>query len=236
MVQNLIKQLMENKLTIRELRKIIGETLGSELAKEDFILDSKLMTAKKKVEKKNLITIYFDCYDYSPRRIEFRLLFNFRISELDEETKKYYSYCAEDYQAGVSLSLSEGDFHPKVRHLDKKMRSAFTHVITNQQNLDENIKDCRGVLKEIIIPQLGKFSVLSKFQEFVFANYNLLIPLGITIQGLIAAKLHSKEKLKMLVDYLWRELDLESKSDLHLMRKLVTNIIPYSDETESMSN
>lgn len=221
---------MNDMITIGKLREKIGLTIGRDLVSEGFSLDNRITKAKKKINKKNDIVILFDCYDYNPVKVEFRLLLVFKISELEEESRMYYQYCNEEYSGGKSFVLCEGDFHPKVSHLDQKLRSAATHIVADSVTLKEGIEDCRKVLKDEIIPMLPKFSILKEFQNMVLNDYGTIRRLGLIIRSLMAAKLHSHKALVNLVDYLWDELKLESKSDLHIMKKLVRGIIPYSDK------
>lgn len=226
---------INDKLTIYNVRSTLGITIGQDLKNEGFSIDSKFTQLKKKIGKGNEIRISFDCYDYKPARIEFRLILVFVIKDIDDEAELFYTFCGEQYNKGWTIVLNEGDFHQKVKFLQPKFRNAATHIVTNNETLNEGIEDCRKVLREEIIPMLPKFSNLSEFQNFVLTNYDEILRLGIEVPSLIAAKLHSKEALIKLVDYLWNKLGLELKSDLHIMKKLVGNIIRFSDEKSSLT-
>ena len=217
------------KLSVKLLRETLTETIGHDLMNEGFSIDSNKTKIKKKI-KKNLITVFLDCYDFLPAKIEFRLLLIFRIHELDAETKLFYDYLGEDYTKGKSFILSEGDFHPKVKAMDHKQRNAATHIVSDFNTLKEGIDDCRKILSNEIIPQFANFSELNKFQNYILNHYEEIIRLGLIIPGIIAAELKSKDELFRLTNFLWEELELETASDANFFKKVINGIKVFSEK------
>jgi hypothetical protein len=216
-------------LSIGKLRKLLTNTVGQDLIDEGFTINKTFTVLKKRVEIKNKITCFFDCYDYLPERLEYRLLFEFKIFELVKEAERFYKYCGIEFN-GFPLVLGEGSFHPRTKELDLKFRSAFTHVVTDFEMFSETVEDCKMVLHNEIIPRLPTFSTLHKFQEFVLQDYNSVYKLGIGIFSIIAAKLKGKEELHKLVAYLWEKLKIDSLNGQHLLRKLYGNILTYAEK------
>jgi hypothetical protein len=216
--------------TIKNLREIIRSTIGQDLVNEGFVLDSTISSAKKKIDRRNKIKISFDYYDFSPGRIEFRILLAFFISDINDEIEKYYKYCNEEYyKLSPTITLTEGDFHPKVKDLEPKLRNAAMHIISDRESLDEGIEDCRNILKKEILPKLPYFSTLNKFQDFVMSDYEFVTKFDIIIPSIIALKLKGRDELVNLVNFIWSKLNLETKAESHILKKLVGNIISYTD-------
>ena len=217
------------ELTVSNLRRNLNNTIGIDLIKEGFTIDSRLTTLKRKTNTKNEIQIELDCYDYKPSHLEFRLALRSKLKEIENEAKKFYDFLGEQYTPRWTIMLTEGDFHPKSRLMERKLRKSASHGITDEQSMNVAISDCRTILNNEIIPQLSKFSDLEKFQDFVLDDFDSVIRLDLFLPSIIAAKLKSRQALIKLVDYLWIKKALDSKGENDFMKKLVANIIPYAD-------
>lgn len=200
--------------------------MGAELVKHGFAIDSKLVKATKKVAKRNRITIFFDCYDFTPEKIEFRLLLKFFIHELEEEMRDFFEFCGESFN-GSSIVLGEGDFIPSMKDLSPKLRSAYTHTVIDFSKVDIPLQECRTNLNNYIIPRLNIFSDLKVFQEFVSRDYEEVVRLKIVPHALVAMKLAGNPELKGFTIFLWQKLELDDKPDFHIMRKFVQNILSF---------
>lgn len=152
-----------------------------------------------------------------------------KLKEIENEAKKFYAFLGKEYIPRWTIMLTEGDVHPKARHLERKLRKSATHRITDEKSMNEAISDCREVLKSEIIPHLSKFSDLEKFQDFVMSDFDSVIRLDLFLSAIISAKLTNREALKKLVDFLWIRKALDLESDEDFMKKRVANIIPYAD-------
>lgn len=227
MENNLNEQLADQKLSIKKVRESLASIVGLDLTNEGFKIDKKLSGAKKTISKKNKIEIKFDCYDYLPSSIEFRLIIIFSIEEIDNEADLLYKYSNEVYNKGYTIILTEGDFHPKSKNLNPKLRNAATHILTNMEMLNEATHDCQSVVRNEIIPYLSRYSKLEEFQKYIMSDFDHVINYGLFVPALIATKLMGNEELDKLVNFLWEKLKLDSKSSEHIQRKLVTNIYSY---------
>ena len=222
-------------ITVRELREIIASTIGEDLKAEGFSIDKSLTWLKKTVNKKNKIRVFIDCYNY-PSRLEYRLVFQFLIAEIESEREKICSFSGIEYQKGFNLIFSEGYFHPKVKGLEHKYQSAFTHIVTDLKMVNDTIEDCRKVLREEIIPQFPTFSVLENFQEYVLNNYETFGDDMFTIPSIIAMKLKGEKELKMIINHFWSSLQLDHRPKDHVLRVYIENIIAYSKSQQSLLN
>jgi hypothetical protein len=217
------------KLTLSWLRENLALTIGRELVKKGFSIDKKNTKLQKKIGDKNLIEIYFDCYGYSTK-LEFRLMINFKISEIDMEAEKFDIYRKVNYQKGWTFMFVEGNFNPKTRDLEPKYITSATHIVYNKATLEEAIADCRKVLKDEIIPMFPNFSDLLNFQNLIENNFNLVTKMGLMRPALIATKLKNNEEIYKLVDFLWKELDMDNKDELHATKILLKDMIKYVKE------
>lgn len=214
-------------LKVGRLREIIASTIGEDLKVEGFSIDKSLTWLKKTINKKSKIRIFIDCYNY-PSRLEYRLGFQFLIAEIESEREKICRFAGIEFQTGFNLIFSEGYFHPKVKHLEHKYQSAFTHIVTDFKMVDDTIEDCRKVLKEEIIPQFPTFSILENFQQYVLNNYETIGDDTFTIPSIIAMKLKGDKELRMITDHFWNSLELDKKPKDHVLRVYIENVIAYS--------
>jgi hypothetical protein len=86
------KKNYDSQLTLGWLRENLASTIGEDLIEQGFSIDKKNTKLKKKVGLKNKIEVYIECYAYSSK-VEFKLVFNFYISEIEKEREKFYNYC-----------------------------------------------------------------------------------------------------------------------------------------------
>ena len=217
------------ELKVRRLREIIASTIGEDLIAEGFSIDKSLTWIKKTVNKKNKIHFLIDCYNYAPVHLEFRLIISFWISEILSEMEKYHHYLNESFNSkGELFIFSEGDFNPLVKNLELKFRNAYTHIVTDINDTEIQISECRKTLREEIIPLLPTLSVLEKFQDYVLENYKDPEKSWLAKTGIIAMKLKGAKELEMVVDYFWKSLELDKKPKDNYFRNYVENIITYS--------
>jgi len=215
---------------IRKLRELIAATVGEDLKAEGFSIDKSLTWVTKKVNKKNKIKCFINCYDYTPTKIEFRLIFQIWVNEIVIEMERYHEYIGEPFQKEWPVfSFCEGDFNSETRHLEHKIRNAYTHIITEANEVDAAIKACRITLKEEIIPILPTFSIFENLQEYVLQNYKDIRESTLTKPSIIAMKLKGKAELNMLVQHFWRDLKFEQKPKEDIFRKYVEHITEYSE-------
>src|SRR5687768_17002397 len=90
------------------------------LGHEGFIFDSRQRKFKKKSDGSD-IHIGIDIYKF-PEALEFRLMIYFELKEVKKSIEKLYSYCGKEYGHKWAIIFFEGDFHPRVRHLESKFR------------------------------------------------------------------------------------------------------------------
>jgi hypothetical protein len=216
-------------VTINDVRSALVLDIGQELTNVGFSFKKSLPGFQRISAGKEKITIIFDWYDFMPVNIEFKLLVSFGIPQVHAEMKKYYEFCKLDYTSkGNVLHFCEGDFHPNIKFLTHKERHAATHVVTDLVTLQDSVADCRKVLINDIIPKFPSYSTLEGFQSLILDDYSFVIHAGFTIPALIAIKLKSKTQLQELTDYIWKELNLETKPEGHLLKTLVGNIVAFA--------
>ena len=220
------------ELSIRQLRETFASTIGQDLINEGFSIDKSLQVLQKGIRNKYKIKCFLFVYDYKPVKIEFQLSFQFRIIPIETEMGKYFEFCDIPF-GGSAIGLNEGDFHPKFRDLEPKLRKAYSHVVWNDLTLQSSIAECQEILRKEIIPQFPIFSELDNFQEFVKNNYDLVIKYNLTFAALVALKLKSVEELKHMVNYLWQELKMESENDLSITKRIIRNIVRYAEISNS---
>jgi hypothetical protein len=217
---------MTELITIKSLRELLAEKIGEVLQPQDYVIDKKLTAFERKDKLKNKIKIFFDCYNYSPSRIEFRLLFLLNIHVLDVEIEKLYKNCGEHYdKQWATMILSEGDFHPRSKDMEHKFRNAATHIISDRISLESEVEDCARVLSLEILPQLNIFMVLENFQKFIADNHHLVTHLNLVIPGLVAMKLYGEDSLKGLVSFLNQDSELRSSPHNSFIKKMIDNIL-----------
>jgi hypothetical protein len=216
-------------ITIKRLKEELVSMIHNDMVLEGFSLLRNNEGYKRVYEKESKIELFFRCYDYKPDRVEFKLLVLINIYKIDKETRNFFHYFKEGFPKGApTIILSETDFDNRVRHLSQLIKSTITHKVTDEKTLFHELNDFKKVLKNEILPELKKFHSLSEFQDYVLNDFNAIVGNGHVLPSLIAAKLKDSQTLKKLTDFLWVELELESKSDLHIMKKFVDNILKYS--------
>lgn len=215
--------------TVRKLREVIASTIGEDLKAEGFSIDKSLTWLTKKVNKKNKIKCFINCYDYRPTKIEFRLIFQIWVSEIVTEMEKYHNYIGEPFDKEWPVfSFCEGDFNSKTKHLEHVIRNSYTHIITNVNEIDAEIASCRNTLKAEIIPALPTFSALENFQNYVLQNYKDIGKSTLTKPSIIAMKLKGEKELLILAEYFWNDLKFSQKPKQDIFRKYVENVINYN--------
>jgi len=218
------------ELRVGKLREIIASTIGEDLRAESFTIDKSLTWIKKIVNKKSKIQFFVDCYNYSPNKLEFRLLLNFWIFEVIEEMEKYYKFLNEPFNNKSPLfRFSEADFNPLTRDWDLKFRNAYTHIVTDINDTDTPIKECRDILQTEVIPLLPAFSVLEEFQEFVLLNYKDPSKSWLAKSGIIAMKLKGSKELKMIVDHFWTTERIAEMPKDNFFRRYIENVVSFSE-------
>lgn len=218
---------MELNIKVRTLKEEIASTIGKDLQDYGFKIDSTLTWVTKIVNKKNKIRFFIDCYNY-PLKLEFALVIQTMINEIEKEREQYCKYANLYYQKNYTLIFSEGYFHPATKNLEHNYKTAFTHIVSDLVMIEKEIADCRKVLNDEIIPMLPTFSILENFQEYVLKNYKKIGDSTFTIPSIFAMKLKGNEELKMITEHFWNALQLEQKPTDHLLRKFIENILLYS--------
>jgi hypothetical protein len=212
-------------LKIGKLREIIASSIGVDFQADGFEIDKTLTWYKKKVNIKNKIHVFIDCYNYAPFRLEYSLVFQFLIKEIENERERIYKLMGTDFQRGPTFTFSEGYFHPKTKYLEHKYQNAFTHIVTDFSMIHETIEDCRKVLNGEIIPKFPIFSQLENFQEYVIANYHTIGESALTIPSIIAMKLKGQKELELISKHLWEKLSLELMPENHSLRQFIKKIL-----------
>jgi hypothetical protein len=223
-------------LKVGEVRKVIASTIGEDLAAQGFVIDKSLTWIKKKVNKKNKIEFFINCYNYAPVKVEFKLIISFWIWEVNKEMEAYYKHLNEPFDIkNETFIFADGEFNPALKDLELKFRKSYTYVVTDMDKIEIPIEECREVLQEEIIPLLPCLSELPHFQDYVLENYKNSDKLWLARNGLIAMKLKGLDELKMLADYYWKSQDMEKMPNDNFFRRFVENIVSYA-ELDNVSN
>jgi hypothetical protein len=214
--------------TIKSLKEISASSVGNILIENGFSIDKSQTWLKKKVMQKNSIKCFFDCYDYKPFKLEYRLVFIFKICEIENEMDKFYNFFGQTFNKAPTFTFSEGDFRPDLKHLEGKYKNAFTHTVTDFDMIHGSIKECCSVLENEIIPVFPIFSDIGCFQEYVLNNYKLIGESKLTMPAIVAMKLKGTGQFEYIANHIWQNLDLESKNEKYYLREFITNFKEFS--------
>jgi hypothetical protein len=211
-------------ISVRALKEMLSVSLNESLLPLGFSGNKTMNDFKLTDKLKNKITISIDTYKFS-ERLEFRLLIFINIKAVDSLLSALYSYCGLTFdKRWPTIIFSEGDFHPKVKHLEHKFRNAAIHIVTDSESLHEGIEDCNRNLMNEIIPKLNQFIDLNQFQKFIITNYEQVVHLKLIIPALVVLKLCDEIELNRFVDFLWDRLELQKESENNIFKKLILNI------------
>jgi hypothetical protein len=221
-------------VTVKELKERLINALENQFSKEGFSFNKSEFAFKKK-DKQSNIQCYFTFYPFQTK-VEYNFTFTFLINELEDELKKFHSYCGTEYIKGDGMYINEGDFHPIARNKPSKFRIAFTHIITDFEKDYHEIEDTSLVLQEEFFPRLDTFSNLQNFQKFIRAEYNRAFEYGGSFYALLALKLEGPTVFNPFLEYVSKKLNVQNLDPRHIERKAIENITAYANQNGSGIN
>jgi len=212
--------------TIKELKGVINKTIGADLTSIGFSVDSTMTWYTRKNNTKDKIKIFVDTYKFLPERLEFTFIFEFILSAVEEEKKKFAVFSGDSKNLGITYLLSEGLFYPELRHQEIKFRNSFTHKIFDDNLVDQVVHNARLKFNKYIFPRLELFSNLQGFQSYVQSNMNKIGDSRFTLPSLVAMRLLGLENLKDVVQQL--EKDLKELPQNHLTIQMIKKYLEFA--------
>lgn len=213
---------------LKSVKLHLQNTVGVEFTNAGFIFNKTKFQFSKKIGD-NKVRCFFMFYDYSPRKIEYSFAFVSQIKEIEQEKEKYYSFLNTVYKPDDTLLFREGDFHPKVQEESLKLRSSFTHILTNAAGDAEVTEETIQVLQKEFFPRLTMFCTLSEFQKFILADYNNAIKYVLVFPALLAIKLYDCQALNSFIEFLKARLEYDKMDKRNIMKQMIDNVVEFSN-------